>query len=381
MLSPSSLKIWLSTYIEHRATWSNLKTKKKGENDTFSDSEDEESQSVADTDNNELQHDESGQGIYSESEDGLGDGGLSSQQDSDMYVDMAIMDPGDFKQGSSSSSALALNHGRKDQSEKTRKRKNTDNVQSSSTNVKKSRLWEVYNENLSKEEVDKALIKTANSISGQLKRGNQQGDWGEKEVNDEDSLFFRSLVPRFKRLCGSQKGMLRIEIEKLMYEAESSQHQMFSYRHQLAYSASHHHSKQSVPGQRPSTSQPLNNFQQRSMHQAQSYYVLDERQQVHSPPGQPSRNFDFTPQNNFEQPMRSILQSWAYQMPYVRQDDHRPKGQVPSGQQFVASFTRNQSSHLSPTEIQDQLQDQESSCASSPTPHSETDERAYTQLS
>ena len=58
--------------------------------------------------------------------------------------------------------------------------------------------------------------------------------------------------------------------------------------------------------------------------------------------------------------MRSILQSWAYQMPYVRQDDHRPKGQVPSGQQFVASFTRNQSSHQSPTEIQDQLQDQES---------------------
>ena len=117
------------------------------------------------------------------------------------------------------------------------------------------------------------------------------------------------------------------------------------------------------------------------MHQAQSYYVPDERQQVHSPPGQSSRNFDFAPQNNFEQPIRSMLQSWAYQMPYVRQNDHRPKGQVPSGQQFVASFTRNQSSHQSPTEIQDQLQDQESSCASSPTQHSETDERAYTQLS
>ena len=130
----------MSTYIEHRATWSNLKTKKKGENDTFSDSEDEESQSVVDTDNNELQHDESGQGIYSESEDGLSDGGLSSQQDSDMYVDMAVMDPADFKQGSSSSSALALDHGHKDQSEKTRKRKNTDNVQSSSTNVKKIKI-------------------------------------------------------------------------------------------------------------------------------------------------------------------------------------------------------------------------------------------------
>ena len=184
---------WLSTYIEHRATWSNLKTKKKGENDTFSDSEDEESQSVVDTGNNELQHDESGQGIYSESENGPGDGGLSSQQDSDMYVDMAIMDPADFKQGSSSSSALALDHGHKDQSEKTRKRKNTDNVQSSSTNVKKSRSWAVYNKYLSKEEVDKALIKTANSISEQLKRENQQGDWGEKEVNDEDILFFAVL--------------------------------------------------------------------------------------------------------------------------------------------------------------------------------------------
>ena len=73
-------------------------------------------------------------------------------------------------------------------------------------------------------------------------------------VNDEDSLFFRSLVPRFKRLSCSQKGLLRIEIEKLMYEAKSSQHQVFSYKHQLAYSVSHHHSKHSVPGQRPSAS-------------------------------------------------------------------------------------------------------------------------------
>ena len=110
--------------------------------------------------------------------------------------------------GSSSSSALALDHGHKDQSEKTRKRKNTDNVQSSLTNVNKSRSWAVYNKNLSKEEVDKALVKAANSISEQLKRGNQQGDWGEKEVNDEDSLFFRSLVPRFKRLSGNQKVIL-----------------------------------------------------------------------------------------------------------------------------------------------------------------------------
>ena len=59
-----------------------------------------------------------------------------------MYVDMAIMDPADFKQGSSSSSALTLDHGHKDQSEKTRKRKNTDNVQSSSTNVKKIKIMD-----------------------------------------------------------------------------------------------------------------------------------------------------------------------------------------------------------------------------------------------
>ena len=79
--------------------------------------------------------------------------------------------------------------------------------------------------------------------------------------------------------------------------------------------------------------------------------------------------------------MRSILQNWAYQMPYIRQDDHHPKGQVPLGQQFVALFTRNQSSsHQSPIEIQDELQDQESNHASSSTPHSETDERVYTRL-
>ena len=84
--------------------------------------------------------------------------------------------------------------------------------------------------------MDKELIKTASNISEQLKRGNRQGSWGEKEVNDEDSLlfFFCSLVPRIKRLSGSQKGLLRIEIDKLMYEAKSLRHQMFSYRHQLS---------------------------------------------------------------------------------------------------------------------------------------------------
>ena len=81
------------------------------------------------------------------------------------------------------------------QSEKTRKRKNTDNIQSSLTNVKKSRSWAVYNKNLSKEEVDKALIMTANSISEQLKRGNQLGDWGEKEVMTKIACFFTVLSP------------------------------------------------------------------------------------------------------------------------------------------------------------------------------------------
>ena len=102
--------------------------KKKGETDTFGDSEDEESQSVVGTYNNKLQHDESGQRIYSENEDGLGEGELSSQQHflSDIYDGMAIMDPSDFKQGSSLSSALALDHDHKYQSEKTKKRKNTD---------------------------------------------------------------------------------------------------------------------------------------------------------------------------------------------------------------------------------------------------------------
>ena len=137
----------MSIYIEQKETWSNLKTKKKGENDTFSDSENEESQSVVDAYNNELKHDESGQRIYSENENHLGDGDLSSQQESDIHVHMVIMHPSDFKQGSSTSSALALDHSHKDQTEKTKKRKNTDNVHSSSTNVKKSRSWAVYKQN------------------------------------------------------------------------------------------------------------------------------------------------------------------------------------------------------------------------------------------
>ena len=105
----------MSAYIEHGATWSNLKTKKKGENDIFNNSEDEESQSVVDTDNNELQHDESGHGNYSGSENGLSDREFTSKQESDIHVDTANMDPADFKQGSSLSFVLALDHGHKDQ--------------------------------------------------------------------------------------------------------------------------------------------------------------------------------------------------------------------------------------------------------------------------
>ena len=84
---------WLSTYIKHRATWSNLNTKKKGENDTFSDSEDEESQSVVDTDNNELQHDESGQGIYSLSSKIDVFSTLFSENDSSLRLKVGIILP------------------------------------------------------------------------------------------------------------------------------------------------------------------------------------------------------------------------------------------------------------------------------------------------
>ena len=64
---------------------------------------------------------------------------LSSQQESDIHVDMAIILWTQQILNKVVRRALpwACTHGRKDQSEKTKKRKNTDNVQSSSTNVKK----------------------------------------------------------------------------------------------------------------------------------------------------------------------------------------------------------------------------------------------------
>ena len=151
--------------------------------------------------------------------------------------------------GNSDSSTLAQEHCHENIPEKTKKRKSSSSTtvqqqQSAYANAKKARPWATYNKNPSKEEVNRALIKTANSISEQLKRGNEQNSAGPKEVDDEDSLFLRSLIPSFKRLSGSQKAFLRIQTENLLYEAEFSQQQIAGCGYQPVHMAGKYEIKQ-----------------------------------------------------------------------------------------------------------------------------------------
>ncbi|XP_068722407.1 uncharacterized protein [Montipora capricornis] len=80
------------------------------------------------------------------------------------------------------------------------------------------RAWSRSNGNAGAE-VDKAIMNTANSIADHLKQIGSKRKQTE-DLEDEDSLFCRSLVPRLKRLPSQRRAFLRLEIEQLLYQTE-----------------------------------------------------------------------------------------------------------------------------------------------------------------
>ena len=84
-------------------------------------------------------------------------------------------------------------------------------------NIKKKRLWSNANKKPSKGEIDKTLMQTAKCLEEHLKQSKGKQ---EPEEDDGASLFFKSLVPRFKRLPNKAKAYIRVEIEQLFFKAE-----------------------------------------------------------------------------------------------------------------------------------------------------------------
>ena len=80
------------------------------------------------------------------------------------------------------------------------------------------RAWSRSNGNAGAE-VDKAIMITANSIANHLKQIGAKRKQTE-ELEDEDSLFCRSLVPRLKRLPSQRRAFVRLQIEQLLYQTE-----------------------------------------------------------------------------------------------------------------------------------------------------------------
>ena len=89
-----------------------------------------------------------------------------------------------------------------------------------------TRPWSKYNKKKTKEldEVDKAFINSCQYFANHIKRA--EGDEKEtvKEPECEDSLFCNSLVARMRRLDQHSKAFIRMSIEQLFFQVESSKH-------------------------------------------------------------------------------------------------------------------------------------------------------------
>ena len=80
----------------------------------------------------------------------------------------------------------------------------------------KSRPWSAESKKPTKDEVDKALLKTANSLADHMK--NQKQNLSRNE--DEETLFCKSLIPRLKKLTPYAKATARLQIEQLFFQLE-----------------------------------------------------------------------------------------------------------------------------------------------------------------
>ena len=95
-----------------------------------------------------------------------------------------------------------------------------ENLHLSESRKSKKRPWSNANKKPSKAEVDKMLMNTAQSIDEHLRKSKD----AKEDVTDSDdvALFFKSLVPRFKRLSQNAKSCVRLQIEQTFFNAECS---------------------------------------------------------------------------------------------------------------------------------------------------------------
>ena len=146
----------------------------------------------------------------------------------------------------------------------------------------KSRSWDAAESKPSKHAVDRALIKTDNSLAEQVKAGlvkklEEAKRKLPEDFDDEDSLFCRSIVPRIKRLPVNVKGYVRLHIEKLLFEVELSHPQT-----QAGNNVGTHNFRNST-FQQPSISQPADQQFPQSTNYSWSISACQETQHAVRP--------------------------------------------------------------------------------------------------
>ena len=292
---------WLAVYIDHRPTSSNLK--KKGEKtpetmiqtensiefEAITDDEAEVESSSFDADADDIMVENWG----GDSDDHL----LRETSDNDSTENSpsgSVSEKGkngSIASGSSSKTLSAKSKGK----------------------AIKSRPWGAA-ESKPKHAVDRALIKTANSLAEQVKAGLVKKSEEVKrklpeDFDDEDSLFCRSIVPRIKRLPVNVKGYVRLQIEKLLFEVELSHPQT-----QAGNNVGRHNFHNST-FQQPTISQPADQQFSQSTNYSRSIAACQETRHAVRPP-QPNHHRTVIHHQTHPQP---ALPTPVHQQPVAQQ--------------------------------------------------------------
>ena len=198
---------WLETYIDHRPTSSNvrIKTVKSAQVIDTGENESETTQRSNDSDdeNDEKENDCAMGGL--EIEDELK---CDTEQDNE---ESTLCEDSECASISSCTKIDSLSSEPKQK--ECRKAK--------SRTVKRNKPWSAVKKPSTNQEIDKAIMETASSLSAHLKKvGEMEKQKLPEDVGDEDNLFCRSLAPRLRRLPAKSKAFVRLQIEQVFCQAE-----------------------------------------------------------------------------------------------------------------------------------------------------------------
>ena len=89
--------------------------------------------------------------------------------------------------------------------------------------AKQQRPWSLHAKKQGKDEIDLALLKTANSIAEQVNKTSESDNRSQElnQLNCEDSFFCRSLIDRMKRFDPRERAFVRLGIEQLLLQMET----------------------------------------------------------------------------------------------------------------------------------------------------------------